>query len=225
MIPTRRALLALSTLGVLAACGGGGGGSGPDPVDAFIDRATDAEALFVGYENTAQTAGASMPTSGFATFTGTAGMIIDPVEATEADDIAMLGDLTLRADFAGTGRVTGTIDNITAARGPDEARAEVFGVSGALTIGGGGPDGSVIGDPDDNLARNEWRARYAGTLGLPEGAYAIDGQLEGAFLGNRVNNPNTTLPMRAIVGVGSDTDVATFRGSELPFSIGILGEN
>ena len=215
-----RILTATALLGLVAACGGTQSALGDfeDRIQVGRDQAARINAL-------PGTAFRAMPTSDSAVFTGSAGLIIDPVAATDDDDIVVIGDTRMTADFD-AGTMTGTITNMQAATDITDNSADISGVDGIIRIG---DNTSIIGDDvDDNLTNqpNEWYADYAGTLEINSDTYQVEGNVSGRFLGTRVTPRAGLSPVRAIVGTDDD-GFAVMNGAveEVPVTLELGGEN
>ncbi|WP_386679263.1 hypothetical protein [Loktanella sp. R86503] len=190
--------MTLPVLALLSACGGAGTPvtQAPTGLDAQIAAG---ERLVNRLDGVAATQFTAMPTTGQATFTGVANLFIDPVIATDADDIVVLGDLTTTANFD-TGVMRGRIDNLNGATGFTASGYREIPVDGVLQIGG---RESVIGnDVDDNRTNrpNDFYVDYQGDITLPDGTYAVDGTLDGQFLGTRT--AEGVFPIRGLSGSG-----------------------
>lgn len=225
MIISSRLLLTGTMIATLTACGGGGGTSGPSELDEFKDRFDSAEAQVDRLQAMSLTGRAYMPATGSASFTGTAGIIIDPVEATDRDDIVILGTSRMTANF-NRGTMTGSITDMTAATNLTETGADIHNVNGSIRLGIGE---SVIGDDvDDNRtnAHNQWYADYVGTLRFDGDRYDVGGAVDGVFLGNRVNASGGQSSVRGILGVDED-GYASINGNieEVPMTLELTGEN
>ena len=201
---------AVAGLAALAACGGT---TLPEmtpqtPLEAYTTRLTDAGTMAATLSGFDPTAFKAMPTSGDATFKGAGVLFVDPVFERDADDILLVGDAVLNADFA-KGRLTGDVTNFTGATKFTAASATIIPVSGSVKIGG---VKSVIGnDVDDNRTDrpNDLYADYRGTVGLPDGQYRVNGTVNGQFLGTRT--ADGAFPIKGLYAVGEG--VAT-RGTE-----------
>lgn len=158
-----------------------------------------------------------MPTTGSAEFRGYSAIFIDPVLATDDDDVVMLGDVTMTVTFANSGTVTGTADNFDAVLG-DGPTGRLASVSGSIAIGG---NNSAIGD---NRDANEWNSDYAGTLTVEGETYTITGDLDGGFLGNRPGRPPATY-IKGIYGIDNSGLSFDSDGDDAPVSFEILGTN
>ena len=187
----RLLLPCLLSVATLAACSGGSAnGPAPSRVDA-------AEALFEGLENLHGTAWEQMPQNGSASFTGVAGVVIDPVEARDDDDINIIGDARVTADFA-AGTVTGRVTNMQGIIGnTDEnpADEDLFDVTGRLQIGA---ISSGIGR-NDGRAPNAFRTDIRGKVTTPDDSYFVHADLEGRFLGT---DPNRAQPIKGLAALG-----------------------
>lgn len=204
--------------------------SGADDALALETRADDALAMVTRVEALSGTSFDAMPISGSASFIGAGALIIDPDLSVSDDEINMLGDATLVADF-GASTVKGEISNILGFLGDPEVLTDFFDVGGVVSIGGINttalPNGSRIGStpalPTDMNA-NEWRSVYAGTLTTPEGTFDVSGVLDGGFLGTRVNNPLTDFPIKAIAGA-DEFGVASRNGIDVSLFTEVVAEN
>lgn len=218
-----RLATSLAALLTLTACGG----NGDTPLDTFQNRLEADVATGTRLFQTPGTAWGAMPTSGSATFNGSAAIIIDRNINRDADDILILGDTQLTANF-GTGTMSGTIDNMTGATNMTSDSANIHDVSGQISIGGAG---SIIGDDeDDNFTSrpNDWYADYYGNIGLNGNTYEVEGSLNGQFVGTRSNPSNGQSVVRGVIGV-SDNGSATINGqnevNEAAVSMELFGEN
>ena len=100
--------------------------------------------------------------------------------------MSILGDARVFADF-GTGRLSGTIDNLSTSR-----PGEIIDVGGRITIGA---RGSRIGGADPNDARTT----YGGRFSVPDlGSYRVSGTADGKFRGTRVSAAGTPDAPRAL---------------------------
>ncbi|MBB5722205.1 hypothetical protein FHS72_001829 [Loktanella ponticola] len=214
--------LSVASLVALAACGGSGGSSS---FDALVDRAAEMDKDAERIAKFSGTAFTAMPTSGSASFDGGASIFIDPVFETDPDDIALIGDVTLTANF-GAGTMTGAITNLAGLTDISLNSADVLAVSGEVAIG---DSLSIIGDDeDDNLTYrpNDWLADYTGDLTIDGDSYVVEGFLNGQFLGTRVNPTGGQSVVKAVVGFDSD-GFATVNGGveEVDTYVEIFGEN
>ena len=114
---------------LLAACGGSSTGS-----NSFETIASEGRSFIAQYGTAATTDPANMPTTGTATYNGTAAY---STEYSSAVDIIQLGttvsDVTLTADFANS-TVTGTVDNFHTISTPNVV------LNGSLSL-----DGNITG--------------------------------------------------------------------------------
>lgn len=205
-----------------AACGGSNGGS---ELDSFEDRILDAQEEAERIAAIPGTAWAQMPTRGTASFAGSAALIIDPIEERDDDDIVVIGDASLTANF-GRGSMTGTIDNMQGITNLTETDGDMVDVNGVINIGN---DLSIIGDDfDDNLTDNpnDWLADYNGLLTIEGDRYEVEGILEGQFVGTRANPASGQSVVRGIIGFDED-GYATVNGQmeEVPAYLEVFGEN
>lgn len=207
---------------LVAACGGSDGDS---ELDRFEDR------IFVAQEEAERiaaipgTAWAQMPTRDTASFAGSAGLVIDPIQERDDDDIVVIGDANLTANF-GRGSMTGTIDNMQGITNLTETDGDMVDVNGVINIG---DDLSIIGDDfDDNLTDNpnDWLADYNGLLTIEDDRYEVEGILEGQFVGTRDNPTAGQSVVKGIVGTAED-GYAFVNGQieEVPAILEIFGEN
>ncbi len=201
--------LAMVVLVGLAACGGSSVPvvvTEPDPFDAFLER-RDAGVTLIENLPKFGTTHAAMPDSGSAQFSGAAGMIIDPVFETDADDVYVLGDVALTARFAGNGSVTGEITNMQGTQGTTRANSTFFDVGGRIAIG---TNRSQIGNvPEDGLDPNQFLADYRGRITTPDDRYDISGFVVGRFLGtdpSRPQAPMKGLTANSVSGLSIDSD-------------------
>lgn len=218
-----RIFISVAALLGFTACGGNGGTS----LTTFQNRLEADSATGIRLFQTAGTAWNAMPTVGNATFNGSAAIIIDRNSDLESDDILIIGDTRLTANF-GAGTMSGTIDNMTGATNMTADSADIHDVSGQISIGGAG---SIIGDDfDDNFTNqpNDWYAEYNGNIGLNGNAYEVEGSLDGRFVGTRVNPSDGQSVVRGVIGV-SDNGFATINGqyevNEAAVSMELFGEN
>ncbi|MEY1555014.1 hypothetical protein AB3Y40_05215 [Yoonia sp. R2331] len=204
-------------LTVMCACGGTGTPVTVQTVDSFLDRQAEGKRLVRDLPRFGTTF-AAMPTTGSASFSGVAGLIIDPVAATDADDVAIIGDARLTAQFAGNGRVTGTIDNMIGAQGTNRSNASVFDVDGVIRIGS---IGSSIGpDPDDPIDPNQFLAEYRGILTTPDDRYSISGVMLGRFLGTDPSRPGR--PMKGLTALDENGFSLDSDGDDAPVTLEIV---
>lgn len=225
-------ILAVGAFTALGACGGSNGGGSNGGVDSVRSTNTPTvkqlenrvkRAIAEGAELTrsSPTAFNAMPTSGRATFKGEGFVYIDPVEARDDDDLLLVGDASLTARF-GAGTLRGSITNMVGGKGETRATAETFNVGGRIDIG---ENTSIIGDDfDDNRTSdpNDWYADAEGRVTTPDGTFDVKAILEGKFIGTRVNNPNTDITTKGIIG-GSDGGFATRNGREMAAEIEVFG--
>lgn len=215
--------ISLAALLSLSACGG----NGDTPLDTFQNRLEADVATGSRLFQTAGTAWSAMPTVGSANFNGSAAIIIDRNSNRDSDDILIIGDTRLTANF-GAGTMNGTINNMTGATNMTADSAVIHDVSGQISIGGAG---SIIGDDvDDNFTNrpNDWYADYYGNIGLNGNAYEVEGSLNGQFVGTRANPSNGQSVVRGVIGV-SDNGFATINGqyevNEAAVSMELFAEN
>lgn len=204
----------------LSACG-----AGTDFVaEAELARIDEADAMLtriygnpnITSDDMPGTAWNSMPDNGSADFEGYATILIDPVAPTNSDDIVVIGDAGLTAEFGSGGAVTGRVDNLFGIVGADAA-AQGMTATGAIIIGNSdtqiGPGGARPG-----LLPNEWVADYTGTLGVGGSSYVLAGVLDGTFLG--------TAPGQGPDGVIRATEAVDVGVSgTAPYVIAIIAEN
>ncbi len=168
---------------------------------------------------------AYMPTTGSATFKGSAGIIIGENETLNRTETLIIGDARMTANFR-DGTMTGGVTNMTAANNLTDTSADFHDVTGSITIGG---RENVVGDDfDDNRTdkHNEWYADYEGTLTFDGDRYDIGGALDGVFLGNRVNMTGGKSTVKGIVGIDED-GYASINGNieESPLTFELGAEN
>lgn len=203
----KRFCLSLSLLALTAACGGSGSGTMTPvtPIDEFRDRLEADQALADRVNKLAGSKFDAIPDAGTGRFEGPAGIFIDPVVARDSDDVVLIGDATLNANF-GAGTVRGYVNNLQGVTGdaiiPESD--DLYDVAGRVTIGG---NGSEIG----GASPNRFSTSYSGRLTTPDEVYRLRGTLDGQFVGTRVNNPNTTFPIKALTasdfgGIALDSD-------------------
>lgn len=180
----------------------------PDFIAELQDVRLQQDRLFVQ----SRTSNQSFPANGTAAFDGSAWIVIYPDADSPArlEELQLLGDVDMLADF-GAGRITGDIDITTgllttfvlSPTPTDEFNyAEERGViaaSGRIELGN---RFSEIGDFDEPgvNTRSYWAADYLGNVSTSVGTIRFDGEIDGRFQGNRVNNPTTDLPMKGLVG-------------------------
>ena len=213
----------VAILTALSACGGAGG-SALDQYEARYEADLEkGTALF----NTPGTAWNAMPANGSANYNGGAVILIDRDDTNDLDDILILGDTDITANFR-AGTMTGTIDNMVGATNITENDADIADVTGEIEIGG---STSIVGDDeDDNFTNrpNDWYADYYGNIGFNGDSYEVEGGINGQFVGTRANPSNGQSPARGIIGE-SDDGFATINGeyetNEAFVSLELYGEN
>ncbi len=216
-----RKILAGLTMLCVAACGGSSGnvsiGEEIDP-DAVVARLAEGQAVLDRVIALPNTAFNAMPTTGSATFEGFAQINIDSDLSSNLDDIEVVGDSELTAQFAGDGRVTGRIDNMIGAVGTPEAGGTIDTVDGEILIGA---DFSRIGT--GALRPNQWEADYGGTITFAGDSYTLDDSIVGDFRGTR---PGAE-PDRVIRGTDAvDIGLASIgSGGAAVYGIRIFGES
>ncbi|PUB13223.1 hypothetical protein [Yoonia sediminilitoris] len=175
--------LILIVMTLLAACGGGGGGSDdrtdnsggspppPDPRIARIDS-YDALRLEILGDPDADIAGYPLTdlivpeTLGQMAFAGSVSIRAE----TSVRPSVLAGDLALEVDFEDNA-ITGQMTRFFGT-GPDRVLRDFTGV---VTIESGTVGGTVA---------NSWDLNYSGVLTAPGQAVALDGTVNGTFLGN-----------------------------------------
>ncbi len=157
---TMRAAAALSSLTLIAACGGGRGSD--NPAAEYSGDSARAGRLIAETAGMSQTAADSMPTTGRAEYDGVVGLAFGSAPASPAS-ADMLGEVDLTANFA-TGRVTGEFDDFNTASG-QEVQGELKVSNGQ--IGGAGFTADIAGN-------------LTGTATAPG---AVSGSVSGDFLG------------------------------------------
>lgn len=216
MISKRMKLLPALFLCVAAAACGPSEGFQQVPWDMAIDANTQLERL----QGLAPTTENNMPTTGSASYTGSALLRLDPNTFAEFDDIAIVADAAIDVDFSGAGNVTGRIDGYEAVTGAGTALQTRVPSSGEILIG---EDESLVGTAGLN---NAWAADYRGNINVDGTNYIVDNVLIGGFLGNRTRDPTPERITKGIVG-GIDTlppQFATSNGVRTPFDIVVIGE-
>lgn len=198
-------------LAFLALCACGGADvplTTPPPATGFDGQLARGTRLAESLGDLSPTRFTAMPTTGTATFTGVASLFIDPVEATDADDIVVLGDMTATADFA-LGTLRGQVDNLNGATAFTSNGYGEIPVGGRLQIGA--RDSVVGNDADDNRTSrpNDFYADYRGQITLADGTYAVDGTIDGQFIGTRT--ADGVMPIRGLAGFGEGVAI---RGTE-----------
>lgn len=171
----------------LSACGGT---STPvtveTPPEAVTPREAYAAAQLNGSEfaskvySFAATSRADFPTTGSASFTGSADIYVS--QGGGERSFNLIGDAELEADF-GRGTVTGTLDNFVASERDSGGNLAYYDATGQIDIGG---RRSEIGDDGDP---RYFSADYHGTVGVGATNLRFNGDLYGSFRGNRVNQP------------------------------------
>lgn len=186
------------------------------------DRAVVAQRQLERLDELAPTTENNMPSTGTASYTGSAVIAIDPRSFSEIDNIGIVGDATLEVSFSGPGTVTGRIDNYQAVTGAGSDLQFRVPASGRIDIG---LDESQVGTA---TANNNWGADYRGNINVDGRNYTVDGILTGGFLGNRTSDPT---PERITKGiVGTNVPLATQyaipdTGLPAPIEITVFGEN
>ena len=195
---------ASALMALVAACSDGGGSSAappaPTPFDALVARVTAGADLAAEVSALSNTAFGAMPASGSVSFAGYGALIIENAEATEDDDILVVGDAVMTADFDDN-TMTGVVDNLAAAL---VTGTDVLDISGGIAIGGGQ---SFLGDDfDDNLTDrpNQWYADYAGDLTIEGDLYEVEGAFVGDFVGTRVDPGDGVSPIVAVSAMDED---------------------
>ena len=213
-------------LSLVAACSDSSSSAPPtgetDPFDAFLAANEAGAAMSAEVNALSNTAFSAIPSSGAVTFLGYGGLVIENMEATPDDDIFVVGDARLTADFDDNS-MTGSVTNLAAA---EAGASELLDISGEILIGS---NQSFLGDDfDDNLTNrpNQWYADYSGDLTIAGDLYALEGSLTGDFVGTRVNQPEGESPIRAISAFDED-GFAVVNGAveEVGVAFEIVAEN
>lgn len=224
MTHTFRLSATLSSITMLSACGGSDTG-----LQSFQSRyAQDVTAATAVYA-TPNTIPRYVPTSGSAVFNGAGALLIDPVEATDSDDIVVLGDARMVANFSSS-TITGSITNMEAITNPvfqdgNFISGNVSDAPGQINIG---LEESVVGDDfDDNRTNNdnEWYADYQGNVAVEGDNIFVEGALFGTFVGTRVNPAEGQSPIRGIVGESLDGSYSLVNGNEVGGFLEVYGRN
>jgi hypothetical protein len=194
----------------------------PDPFDDFLLASNTAMALVDEVQALSNTAFTDIPVSGAVSFQGFGGLVIENSSETEADDIFVVGDARLTADFDDN-TMTGSVTNLLAA---EFAGSELLDISGEIAIGG---TESFLGDDvDDNRTNrpNQWYADYAADLIIEGDTYAVEGALTGDFVGTRTAPAEGLSPIRAISAI-DDQGFAVVNGAfeEVGVTFEIIAEN
>ena len=197
----RQLLLSFCVLASATACG-----KIQDARDAlnFRDVAKANFAEREKYRDMPGTAFTAMQATGTARFDGAARVFIDPVAATDGDNLLLYGDLQMQADFD-AGTMTGTIDDIRGGTNITENSVDTVAVGGSIAIGS---NQNSIGEGRPN----NWSADYAGDLVFFGDTFAVSGQLDGQFVGT---DPNATPGFRGIYAA-DNAGISTVREFVLP---------
>lgn len=153
-----------------------------------------------------------MPSGSQASYEGSAWIVIDPLANRIDDNVTMIGDASLVADF-GNGTITGDVTNLTAAIDLTDTTYAVAPVTGGIGIG---QNFSAIGtDTQFNLIElpNQWTADYVGDVVVDGNSYVFAGYVVGNFRGTRVNGPAGLAPMHGMVGF-DEFGLASVNGSQ-----------
>ena len=220
MTPSIRRFGAIGIALTVAACSGGDA-KVVNPETPFNDRLDRTEALVGRIADLPGTAFDAMPDTGSASFRGVAGIGLDPVTGRDGDEIGILGDAVLTADFA-DGSVTGEVTNLQGAPDGEDRpeKSEVFDVDGTLRLG---TVVSGIGRDSGLRSPNDFGTSVRGTVITPDNRYRLQGDVFGKFVGTRVGNPDTDIPMKGLVGEGGGT-ATDGAGTEGQFEMFVIGE-
>lgn len=182
-----------ATVSLLAGCGGGGGDDAPTaPTYAEMDAAATTAATGIINLDTGDMIAderKNLPTTGSATYTGYVGG--------DVDGSTLIGELSLTANFTGTGTVSGSATNF---------QHEVDGAyTGSLTMPSTGINPNLDGD-------QEFAGTLTGTLANGGTDYDTDITLTGYFAGG---TDDTVVVPTAVAGfadgtVGSDLLTGAF---------------
>tara|TARA_R110002051_G_scaffold1008_1_gene4914 strand:- start:46915 stop:47559 length:645 start_codon:yes stop_codon:yes gene_type:complete len=140
-------------------------------------------------ENFAYTTGRNMPTTGGATFNGTASINVSSGRGDRS--FALLGDAELTANFAG-GSITGNLDNFVASEKNRNGVTTYYDATGGIDIGGRRSEFGGDGEPQF------FTADYRGTVVVGNTNLAFNGDLGGALVGNRVGQPASETAVRGL---------------------------
>ena len=157
------------------------------------------------------TAFEAIPSSGSATYLGSAFLVIQS-ETLQTDALVLVGDSTLTIDFATPqDAVTGGVDDIRLVR-PDAISLDV---PGQLVL-----DNGVIG----NGAQNDLAFDVNGTVTARGTAFGLSGRAEGKLRGTRTQPKAGESPVLAYEVVDSDVAVTAAQGGYTA-TVTIIGEN
>lgn len=210
---TRRAVAALGAVVLVAGCvsSGGGGGNGDSPIanpSSYGDYVNNSSLLRRQLEQLPDVHIADVPTTGSATYTGTAGF---NVRMSTSEQTAMFGAIELTTSFAGDGDVTGSISEIYS-DGDIYIEENAGPVEGELIIS----NGNIARDQTETTFNPHFEAELSGTLVEPGGrtdSYA--GTLDGRFYGEdlemvsgQINGETTT------EGVGPSSFTGSFNAEQ-----------
>ena len=211
--------LTVCALMSLAACGSSGSGLSPE-----LERVNNAVALATEIDGFARTRFDAVPTSGTARFVGFADITIDPDPTRQDDNIGAIGDARIVADFAAS-TVTGSVTNMSAVIGVAgiPTAADFVPVAGQINLGNG--DTQIGSAGAATLSPNEFITGYEGTMMLQDETYRIIGDLDGYFVGTRINLTGAQVPIRGLYaedlnGLALDGD-----GDDAAATLTIYAEN
>lgn len=219
----KRLTVSTTLVACVAACGGGTVKSAQERFEEDF-LAIDAQAASL--IDTPGTKFTAMPSNGAAEFEGAAVIVILPDEFDESQDIIVIGDAEITADFEDA-TLTGEVTNLEAGTNfVSDTNYDVVNVEGTVEIGG---EQSQIGvDPDDNLQDrpNQWFADYSGDLEIQGDTYSVGGTLLGDFRGTRSNPEGGQSVIKGLVGSSPD-GYAAINGNieEVPAPMVIIGTN
>lgn len=165
---------------------------------------------------------ANMPTTGSATFHGAGRLVIDPDPNQTSDDIRLVGDSTLTADF-GKGRVTGSLTNLSGVTDVSTVDATPLQAHGEISLGDGL---SGIGNDRDGQITdraNEWYADYGGQLTFQGETILLGGIIVGDFRGNRTDPIDGQTAVKGMVGYDRD-GTATLNGQPVSVTLVVSGK-
>ena len=191
----------------------------------YQDRATQFAIQADTLRDMEGTAWKTVPTSGSASFVGGGRIIINPNPNTISDDIRIVGDLSIVADFE-QATMTGAISNMQGVGELSVNDATPFDVEGSVVLGAGH---SVVGtDTAGTLTTrpNEWYVDYAGSLGILGETYVLDGGIDCGFVGTRGHASSDAQAIHVVIGNTAHGETVTNgQGNQLPIFIKIFGVN
>ncbi|WP_143849570.1 hypothetical protein [Octadecabacter ascidiaceicola] len=140
---------------------------------------------------------------------------------TEFDNIAIVADASMTAEFSGTGTFTGSITNFEAVTSAGTDTQTLVPASGEILIG---QDESLIGTGTLN---NALAADYAGGFTVDGTSYTVDGVIIGQFIGNRTSDPTPAGITKGVVGGNTTLSTqyaVTDTGALTAFELTVFGE-